>query len=62
MALATHAPQSSLLAASGWTTKDTDQPGQVKGTVKAPSAAAAIRQLTTNHNLGLGVDFKPVFH
>ena len=36
--------------------KDADQRGQVEGLSKAPSAAA-IRQLTTDCCLGLGVDF-----
>ena len=36
--------------------KDADQRGQVECLSKAPSAAA-IRQLTTDHDLDLGVDF-----
>ena len=46
---------SSLLATSGWITKDADQRGQVEGILKAPSAAA-IRQLTTDHNLDYSLD------
>ena len=45
-----------LLVASGWIAKDADERGQVEKHVEAHSAAA-IRQLTTAHILGLGVDF-----